>query len=162
MRVRYTLVLFALLILMCADTTVAQRISKELCDNINVSMVQIHSPMKVYRQDVYSDSCDFEFVTPENEHVSISIQQYKTNKRAHNDLKNDLGLFLAYNKMADVPRFARIQLNTDKHWDEIFFYKSNYRDNFMLLRKRNFNIVMISTNQSILINLETECRKLRL
>lgn len=150
----------SVLILLFTATIFGQGISERLCKDIDVSLVQSLKPVKIYRQDVFKNDCVFEFVIPEKNNVYISVEKYKTEKESAEDLKGSLSLLLAYNNIAETPKFSRVKLDTKEQWDENFFYKSDYNDNFILLRKSNFNITMISNSHEILAKLEERLRKI--
>jgi hypothetical protein len=152
----------SVLLLLSASTIIGQGISEQLCNGIGVSIVQALKPTKIYRQDIFKNDCDFEFDVSVSENVYIGIEKYKTKSESHKALKSDLRSFLAYNDLGEKPKFSRAKVNAAFYWDEAFFYKSSFKDNFILLRKRNHNIVLISSNADILTELEMKFRKIKL
>jgi hypothetical protein len=153
---------FILLFSVCSTTlALGQQKPEKLCNQISNSIVQPLIPVKIYRQNVYVNECIFEFTISEKEKLHIAVEIYKTKKESHKSLKSDLNSFLAYNNVEEKPKFTKINLNLKDYWDEVYFYKSNVRDNILLLRKRNYNVVMIATNHEILEQLESSFRKIR-
>lgn len=148
-------VLFFLSILVCSSASVlGQEISEKLCDEVFDLVEQYAKPEKTYRRETYKSDCVFEFIIVDKTQVFVSIEKYNTKRASHKNLKSDLSSFLAFNNLSEEPKFSRLKLNPGKHWNEVYFYKSNFRDNFALLRRNNFNVVMISTDHKILIDLE--------
>ena len=153
--------LILILLLFFAIPGLGQNFLKNLCKNTDEFMLQTLKPLKIYRQDLLQSECVFEFSTANQERVSISIEKNKTAKQSRKSVKSDLHSFLAYNELTDPPKFVRLPINSNKYWDDAFFYKSNYRDNFILLRKQTVKIVIISTDDKSLLKLENFLRLLK-
>ena len=154
------LIFISVLLIILNSNSFAQDMSEGFCKKIGVSIVQPLKPIKIFREITFENSCDFEFRVDNQEQISIDVEKFKSKDDGVKELKKYLALFLAYNNIEGEPKFSRVQLNAGKYWDETYFYISSYSDNFILLRKNKFNIIINSSNPKFLIELEKMFRKM--
>lgn len=147
--------------ILCLPITVAahaQHISEETCRDIEKSVLLPIKPVIVNRNIVFSTWCDFEFSPNDSNSVSLVVQKHQTVRDARTALKSDLGSFTAAN-VAKPGMYRRVGLDNKGQWDQVFFYTSNYRDNFILLRKGRYRATIISTDNAVLRSVEENLRK---
>lgn len=140
----------------------AQGISPQLCKEIDNSIASALKPTKVYRSDTFKNECVFDFEIAEGGGTKITIEKHQTQKESHKQIKENKKSLLLLSKLYDPPKFDRVRLKDDGHWDEVHFYKSRFPDNFMLLRKANYSIVILSARSEILLEIEKTFRRVNL
>ncbi len=110
---------------------------------------------KTDRNDRFSSDCRFEFKLVDNIDLYVSIERYSSSKVSRTRIKKDADDLLY---LGTRPEFTRVQLKTERAWDKVLAYRSKFPDHFVLLRKREYVITLISTRFDVLVNLEKELR----
>jgi len=137
----------------------AQKISYELCKRVEKDIINPMNPVKIYHSYILSDSCSFEFET-KTDRLMIDLDLYETDLKASSDLKGYLESFLEFNDFNGKPKFSVVDSDFTESWSEAFFYRSNVRDNFLLLRRHNLNISIISTDEQAIRQIESAFEKI--
>jgi len=139
-------------------TGISQTIPIALCNAIEGAVFQQFGEIKVNRNDKYSSDCRFHFDLKDRDRLLVSIERYSSTTISRREIKSDSNYFLAFNNLGETPKFTRVRLKTGRAWDKVFAYRSNARDNFILIRKDEYVITLISTRFEALSDFEMKLR----
>ena len=151
------------MILIClgfATISVAQGISKELCSEAQRYIQQSSTRVRITRNKVYSDECDFAIRINENDRASVSLTKFESIPLAANGLRSDLELFTARDLLDDSAKYRVIEVNVDHFWDQSVAHQYEYADHFILLRKYQYCITLLSTDFEAALDIQKNLRRL--
>lgn len=130
------------------------------CEYLYNFIVAPMKPTKIYRNDTFESECSFEFQLG-NERASISLEQFSSEDEALNNLESNRRSFLAYNNLGIPQKFSKVDFANHKSWDQSYFYTSDSKDNFLLLRKHRRTATAIASTKVILLELESRLAKVQ-
>jgi hypothetical protein len=157
-RIKRGLTAFCVLLLFAATIT-AQNVSEQYCKQIEDSVIKKLNPMKIDRQEVYSDECVFEFTVADDVDVKLRVEKYDTEEDSHQSLDRALSLTASFLGLESKEELPLDGLETDNSWDEVYFSKATKMNSgSLLLRKGKFAITILSLKDELLIQMEKMLR----
>jgi hypothetical protein len=131
-----------------------QNVSEQYCKQVERSIVEKLRPMKVNRQEVYSNECVFEFTVAGDSDVSLTIQKHNTEKASHESLDGFLEL-IALGDGLERKDLRFEKLDSSNSWDETYFFRATTTNSALLaLRKGKFAITILSRKDELVIEVE--------
>src|ERR1044072_3144248 len=111
-RIKRGLTAFCVLLLFAATVT-AQNVSEQYCKQIEESGIKKLNPIKMDRQEVYSDECVFEFTVADDADVKLRVEKYDTEEESHKALDRELSLTASFLGLDSKEELTLDRLETD-------------------------------------------------
>ena len=152
---RYIPLLMALLVF--SIPVLAQEIPAPLCNGVFDAVGSAMKPTKIYRRDLFTTDCDFEFESQGKGKVLLSITRYETEADSRDGFVEE-----SKDAAGDPRKKGRLDSRAAiEFWDEIALFPSARAHNsYLLLRKSQFVIQILSDDRQVLLELEKLLREL--
>lgn len=119
-------------------SALSQESIRSTCEESFKAIAKSIKISKVYRRDIYSADCDFEFMTGSGVNALVSIERFESEKGGKEGFHDDLDL---YGGLSSYEQSIQ-KITADGNWNEARFFKSKSKtENFLLLRK---NVTVVS------------------
>jgi len=138
-------------------TASGQQLVDSQCNRIFDDVAGEMKPTHIFRREIYTSDCDFDFTAKNGSGLLITVETYGTEKETKEAIKSDLALY----KGSDDKTTA-VNMKTEGFWDEAILYNRNRTgDGFILLRRQKFLISLFSLNDEVLLTAEKTLRKVK-
>lgn len=136
----------------------AQKTPEMLCNSVFDSVDSVLKPKKIYRRNIFTTDCDFEFETINKESVLFSLSKYdneEESRKSFNENSKD-----PYGELRKQRSFASATYL--KHWDAVGLYLSKRKyDSYLLIRKDRYIVKIFSDDRKTLLILEKLLRSVK-
>lgn len=113
-------------------------------------------PVRTYRKDVFSSSCDYQALDKRNTSVLLSVELFGDNSTALEQFRREIHENEAKSRIQQT-----FNKSSDDFWEQIAYYPSRRKyDSFLLLVKGRVLIYLSSESRSVLVKVEARLREL--
>jgi hypothetical protein len=151
---------------MCSGLVRAQSKNlDDLCASIREKVVVPQKPLKIFRDEIYSNDCIFQFSVKKSPNIRVEIERYESEAGAFVELKSQKESFLGRDALEYKDKKSRdryVNVDPDGFWDTAAAYRNiAVPDHFILLRRKKYLIVILGSEFSVMKETERLLRKVR-
>lgn len=141
-------------------TQFPQRVSEKYCRRIEAAVIRPLSLKSMDTRIVFSDECWFDFTTAGKIDVLLSVQKHSSHQEAHDSMQRYL-LMVAVGFGLENEKDLPLDEFETNVWEEVYFNKAGKMNSgFLLLRKGNIEINVLSLSDELIIKAEKQLREL--
>jgi len=123
-----------------------------LCSSIKDKVVVSQYPVKLSRDEIYVDECEFRFSTKRSKYIRLEVEKFESDAAAFIELKSRKESFGGRDALEykdKKTRDRRVEIDPNGFWDSAEAYRNiAVPDHFILLRRGKYVILILGDNFS--------------